>query len=452
MSRRSNSIDMCSGPLFMKILKFFIPFFLTGFLQRLYHAADVIVVGQFAGETALAAVGAPGSINTLLNDLFIGLSAGVSVALGRALGAKDEETANRVVHTAVLISILAGGFVMVMGLIFIKPLLILTNLPAEILPGATIYMRILFLGKIPIMIYTFGAAIIRAKGDSKRPLYIITVSGIINVVLNLFFVIVLKMEVAGVALATIISYVYNALSVIYLLRCEEGPLFLSFKKLKIYKKQLGDIMKVGIPTGLQSMVFSLTNILIQSSVNGFGALVIAGNTAGSSIGGFIYGTYNGFLHTSLTFVSQNVGAKKYHRIKKILGCCVLDILFVWVFTILLVFFAGETLLKIYIPNNTEALSYGMIRLWIMTCTYGFLGLMELFSGVLRGMGYSILVMMISAVGACGVRALWIFTVFQYLKTYESLFYSYAVSWIAATICLAACYLFIRRNKYKDIPE
>ncbi len=450
MRNKSNSIDMCSGPLFMKILKFVIPFFLTGLLQRLYHAADVIVVGRFAGESALAAVGAPGSINTLLNDLFIGLSAGVSVALGRALGAKDDETVSRVVHTAMFVSILAGGFVMVLGLIFIEPLLILTNVPTEILPGATTYMKILFLGKIPIMIYTFGAAILRAKGDSKRPLYIITVSGLINVVLNLFFVVVLHMSAGGVALATIISYIYNALAVVFLLRREEGPLFLSFRKLKIYKKQLGDIMRIGIPTGLQSIVFSLTNIIIQSSVNGFGALVIAGNTAGASVGGFIYGTYNTFLHAALTFVSQNVGAKKYNRIKKIIGCCVLDVLFVWGFTILLIFFCGEFLLKIYIPNNPEALSYGMTRLWIMTCTYGFLGLMELFSGTLRGMGYSILVMMISAVGACGIRALWIFTVFAHLKTYESLFYSYAVSWIAATICLAVCYLIVRRRKFKDL--
>lgn len=452
MARGSKNINMIEGPLFLKIMKFVLPLALTGLLQRLYNTADVIVVGRWAGELPLAAVGASGSLTTLMLDLFIGLSAGISVVLGHAIGAKEKEKISKAVHTAMFIAIVGGAIISVIGIVFAEPLLRLIDVPDDVMPQAKLYMQIAFSGKIPVLIYTFGSAIVRAKGDTKRPLYIVTISGIINVVLNLFFVCVCKMQAEGVAIATVISQIYTAVSIIILLRKEDGELKLSLRKICIiHKGVFGDVLKIGIPSAIQHSVFSLSNVVVQSSVNSFGsAAVIAGNTAAANICGLFYICFNAFYSTSIAFTSQNVGARKPERINKIVGACSVGILVFGVITCLIAFFGGEFLLKIYLPSNPAAMPSGLMRLRVVGCSYTLLGVMSTMNGTLRGMGYSVSNMILNIFGTCFIRFLWIVTVFNSTRNFLNLYLAYPVSWGTAFVCLGILYIFAYKRLKKKM--
>ena len=362
--KKSYEIDMVNGPILGKILVYSIPLMLSGILQLLFNAADVIVVGRYAGSQSLAAVGSTSALINLLVNVFIGLSVGVNVMVARYYGARRETAVNETIHTAVALSLVSGLFLVVIGLLLARPLLELMGTPDDVLGKAALYMRIYFAGMPVTMLYNFGAAVLRAVGDTRRPLYFLTFAGIVNVVLNLFFVIALNMDVAGVALATVISQCISAGLVVRCLMKSEGCLKLHIKKLRIRRLLLIKIMRIGLPAGLQGAVFSVSNVLIQSSVNSFGSVVMAGNTASSNIEGFIYNAMNAVYQTNLSFTSQNFGAKKYGRINKIMVTCIAVVAAVGISLGMAAFAAGDFLLGIY-SSDAEVLKYGMIRLSII---------------------------------------------------------------------------------------
>lgn len=447
MNTKSKKIDMCSGSLFKNILLFSVPLMLSSMLQLLYNAADVIVVGRFAGEQALAGVGTSGSIMSLSLNFFVGISGGVTVAMGRAVGEKNNTKTHRVVHTAISLSLIAGLILTLFGAYFAKNLLGLMDVPEDVLPQAIIYTRIMFFGTVPSMVYNFGSGLLRALGDTKRPLYIVSVSGVINVVLNLIFVLCFKMQADGVALATIISQTFSAIMIVILLLRQNDSSRLIISKLRIYKEQLLLILRIGIPSGMQGIVFSLSNVIIQSSINSFGSATIAGSAAAANIGTFIYMALNTFSQSSMAFVSQNIGAKKYDRIDKIVRYCAAYVLIFGTATMLITIFFGKLLLKIYLPDNPEALKYGYVYMSIILTTYSLCGLMEVLTGALRGLGASFLSMIASIVGICGIRIGWIFTAFKAYHTLEMLYISYPISWLATTVFLYTVYK-ISLRKYK----
>lgn len=444
MKKSSKNIDMCTGSLAVNILRFTLPFMLTGLLQSLYNAADVVVVGRYAGQEALAGVGTTGSITNLILNLFIGLSSGVSVTIGRALGAKNDEDAQRTVHTSMALSIIGGFFISIFGIVFAEPLLRLIDVPDNVMPQAKIYMQIMFTGKIPMFIYNFGSAILRAKGDTKRPLYIVMASGVVNVVLNIIFVTQFGMKADGVALATVIAQIINAVSVLYLLCKDNDNTKLYLRKMKIYKKQIFDIIKVGLPAGIQSVIFALSNVIVQSSVNSFGSAAIAGNSASANIGTFYYIVLNSFFHTCIAFVSQNIGARKFHRIPRIIGMCLAYVCVVWLIEALIVIFGAHTLIGMYVPGDEEAIKVGVLRFMIVGGSYGLCGIMEVISGALRGVGHSLDNMILSIAGVCGIRILWIMTVFQKYRTFETLYISYPISWIMTSLINGIAFMIIYR--------
>lgn len=444
---KSYEIDMCSGPIFKKILVFSIPLMLSGILQLLFNAADIIVVGRFAGSQSLAAVGSTTALINLLINIFIGLSVGVNVIVARYYGAKLEEDISKTVHTAIAISLISGLFLVVLGLFTSRTLLELMGTPEDVIDKSVLYMQIYFAGMPVIMAYNFGSAILRAIGDTKRPLYFLSLSGIVNIVLNLFFVIKLHMDVAGVALATVLSQCISTYLVLRCLMKMEGPLKLQMSKLRIDKRKALQIMKIGLPAGMQGAIFSVSNVLIQSSVNSFGSIVMAGNTAAANIEGFVYTAMNAIYQTNLSFTSQNVGAEKYGRINKILLTCLGTVTVVGLVLGLGAFIGGRDLLSVY-STDPEVVSYGMLRMSIICTTYFLCGLMDTMVGSLRGMGYSILPMMVSLTGACGLRVIWIFTIFAHYQTLTSLYLSYPVTWIVTAIAHLICYRII----YRKIPK
>lgn len=448
MRAKSRNVDMVNGPLFLSIWKFTVPFMLTGLLQIFYNAADVMVVGRYAGQEALAGVGTTGSLSTLILNFIIGLSVGVSVTLGQALGAKDHDGAQKIVHTAMLICFLGGAIVSVIGIVYAEPLLSLIDVPSDVMPQAKIYMQIIFAGKIPALVYNFGSAILRSKGDTKRPLYIVTASGIINVVLNVFFVVKLGMKADGVGLATVISQVFTAVAILYCLCTEEGSTQLQFKKLRLHKKEALRIVKIGLPSGAQSMVFSLANVIIQSSVNSFGSATIAGNSAATSVGGFYYTALYSLSQTTVAFVSSNTGAKRYDRVRKIVRYSLIDAGIVWAIEALVTILAAKYLIGLYVPGNEAALQIGVSRHMIIGCSYGLCGMMEVASGALRGMGKSFMTMMVAIIGVCGIRIVWVLFIFPLIGTYVSLVISMPLSWIFTFAMQYVMYRYVFQKEKK----
>lgn len=442
---KNRSIDMTEGTLWNKILIFSIPFMLTNILQLLYNAADVVVVGRYAGQTALAAVGTTGSLSGLLTNLFIGISGGVSVAMARSFGAKDDKAMHEVVHTAISVSLIAGIFLTVVGVIFAPFLLKLISVPDDILPQASSYMRMIFAGMIPSMLYNFGSGILRAKGDTKRPLIIISISGIINVILNLWFVISFKMGAAGVGLATTISQCFSAFFIIRILRHENDSSKLSLWKLKVYKKRLSFILKIGIPNGLQSCIFAFSNILFQSSVNSFGSATIAGCAAAGNIEGFMYTALNTFAQAAMTFVSQNIGARKHDRIDKTIKWCLTYVTIMGMIVTVVSVFLGKALLSIYAPDDFEVIKIGYTRLFIIGSSYLLCGIMDTFNGALRGMGASLSGLIVSIIGVCGIRIVWILVVFPFFRTLEMLFVCYPISWGFTALLFIFFYIHERKK-------
>ena len=440
-------MDMTTGSLLPKVLAFSGPLILTGILQLLYNAADIVVVGRFAGPQALAAVGSTGALINLLVNVFMGLSVGASVVVARAYGAGDNASVSTGVHTAITVAGVAGVLVGVLGFVASHPLLKWMGSPDDVLDMATLYMKIFFVGMPANMLYNFGAAILRAVGDTRRPLYYLTVSGILNVLLNLVLVIVFHMGVAGVAIATVASQVMSMTLVMICLIRSDGPIHLDLRKLRIHLSQLVEIVRVGLPAGLQGSLFSISNVLIQSSVNSFGSLVMAGNSAGSNLEGFVYTSMNAIHQADLTFASQNLGAGQFKRVRRVMWVCLGTVTAIGL-GIGLVFLAfGNQLVSIY-NSDPEVIHYGMTRLKIILPTYFLCGLMDVMVGQLRGVGYSILPMMISLTGACLLRVVWIYTFFAANPTLEVLYISYPVSWLITFATHFVCYMIWGRNRLK----
>jgi len=438
-------INMCEGSLFPKIVRCAVPLIFTNLLQILYNAADVIVVGRYTGETALAAVGSTSSLINVVINMLIGLSVGASIVASQYIGANNSQKTSDTVHTSLLIALFGGVLFGVLGFFLSRPLLGLTGSPHDVIDQATLYMKIYFLGTPGLMVANYGTALLRCVGDTKRPFVYFSISGILNVVLNLIFVIKFGMGVAGVALATIISkYLVAVLIVITLLK-NEGFIYLDLKELKIKKDAFIEVMKKGIPVGLQSMVFSGSNVIIQSSINSFGSVVMAGNAAASNIENFLYTAMNAFCHVTTTFVAQNYGAKQYKRMDKTLIISSGLVILIGVVASVAVIPFERFLLGIYAPGNENAIFYGMIRFKYIFHIYFLCGLMETATGALRGMGKTVLSMIISIICVVGIRIVWIFTVFASLKTLETLFISYAISWIAAISILIVAYIIIRKR-------
>ena len=442
--KKSYEIDMCDGPLLSKILLFSVPLMMSGILQLLFNAADIIVVGRFAGSSALAAVGSTSSLINLLINVFVGLSVGVNVLVAKYYGGQREKDMSETVHTAVLTSLLSGLFLVILGGIAARPLLHLMGTPDDVLDQAVLYMRIYFLGMPVLMVYNFGAAILRAIGDTRRPLYFLFMAGVVNVALNLFFVIGLGMGVDGVGWATVISEHVSALLVLKSLMEAPGALKLNLKELRIHPKKLKRIVKIGLPAGMQGAIFSISNVLIQSSVNSFGSIAMAGNTASANIEGFVYTAMNAVYQTNLSFTSQNLGGRKYSRINRIMYICLAVVTVVGITLGITAVLAGDLLLGIY-SSDAQVLRYGMLRLEIICGTYFLCGIMDCMVGSLRGLGYSVIPMFVSLTGACGFRVLWVFTVFAAYRSLDVLYLSYPVSWAITAIAHMITFRKMRRK-------
>ena len=440
-------IDMVHGPLAGKLLVFAIPLMLSSILQLLFNAADVIVVGRWSGKEALAAVGSNTSLINLMVNLFVGFSVGTNVVVARDLGAGREEDVRDSVHTSIALSLISGVALMGLGLLLSRQMLELMGSPEDVIGLAAVYLRIYFCGMPGNMLYNFGAAILRAQGDTKRPLYFLTAAGIINVILNLVFVIVFHMDVAGVALATIISQYVSAILVLLTLMRDKGPLRVDLRALRLDMKVVRRILQVGLPAGFQGMVFSISNVVIQSSINSFGSTVVAGSAASSNIEGFVYAGMNAFYQTALTFTSQNYGACECKRVDRIMGLCLLYSGLIGLVLGNLAYLFGYPLGSIYAPGQEEVIAQAVDRLSICCTTYFLCGLMDTQVGVLRGIGYSVVPMIVSLVGSCALRLLWVATIFQLNRTPEMLYLSYPVSWAITAATHFVFFLFIRKRAY-----
>lgn len=448
---KSYEMDMCHGPLLGKILMFSIPLMLSGILQLLFNAADVVVVGRFAGSQSLAAVGSTSSLINLLINVFIGLSVGANVLIARYYGAGQEKEVSDTVHTAVLLSLISGVFLCIIGVILAKPLLELMGTPEDVLDKSVLYMRVYFMGMPVLLLYNFGSSILRAIGDTKRPLYYLLAAGVVNVVMNLFFVIVLKMDVAGVALATVLSQCISAGCIIRCLMKSTGCFRLYPKQLRIHRDKLVRIVKIGLPAGMQGAIFSVSNVLIQSSVNSFGSIAMAGNTAASNVEGFVYTAMNAMHQTAVSFTSQNLGGRQYERIKKVLLECLAIVAVIGVVMGNGVFLLGEEILGIY-SSDTEVIHYGILRLSVICTTYFLCGAMDTLVGVIRGLGYSVMPMIVSLIGACGLRVLWVMTIFQWQRSLFTLYISYPISWGITCMAHVICYLIVSKRVKKALGE
>lgn len=443
---KKHEIDMTTGNLFGKMIVFTIPIILSGILQLLYNAADIVVVGRFAGKEALAAVGSTGPLINLMLNLFMGLSVGSNIVLATAYGEGNAKKISDIVHTSVTMSIICGIILGILGFFASKPLLVIMNTPYDTIDLCSIYLKIIFLGMPAHLVYNFGAAMLRAIGDTKRPLYILLVTGVVNVVLNLILVIFFNMSVAGVGIATIVS---QYLSAIYIIRCfvkSEEKYKLDLKNLKINKKVLMKILAFGIPGGIQSTVFSLSNSIIQSAVNGFGSVAVAGNSIANNIEGFIYTALNSVTQAATSFTGQNLGAGKLDRIKKTFWYSCLIVI-----TIGVVMSGGAiifaTPLSMIYSTVPEVIDYSVLRLCLLCPAYILCGLMDVTVGSLRGMGKSVTSMLSCILGVCGIRIVWVFTIFKAFPTFTVLYFSYPVSWAGtATILIIA--FFVSFNKLK----
>lgn len=449
MKNRNQS--MLQGPLFSNIILYTIPIILTSWLQLLFNAADLVVVGQYCGSISVGAVSATGSITNLIVNLFIGLSVGAGVTLAHALGGHQDEAASRTVHTALLAALISGAILTVVGVTMAETFLRLMNTPESVLPLSTVYMRIYFGGILFNMVYNFSASILRAAGDTKSPLIFLFLAGVINVVLNLVFVTQFDMNVAGVALATTISQGVSAVLVVLALMRRKDACRLSFSKLRFHKVQLLKILRIGLPAGIQSSLFAISNVTIQSSINSFGDVLMSGNGAAANIEGFVYVTTNSFYQTAMNFIGQNAGAGQYGRVKKIVWICLGCVVAVGLCVGNTAYALGPQLLSIYITDSQEAIGYGLTRLACICIPYFLCGMMDISTGALRGMGVSISPMIMSILGVCGIRIGWVATIFQIpaYHTPQSLYSSYAVSWALTFLFQITTFVIIYRKRVKS---
>lgn len=447
----ANELDMTSGPLLKKIIVFTIPVLLSGVLQLLFNAADIIVVGNFAGDNAMAAVGSTASLVSLMTNLFIGISAGANVAVANFYGSKDDEAVQETVHTSVILSVVGGAGLMLIGLLLARPILELMGSPEAVLPLSALYLRIFFLGMPGSLLFNFCASILRATGDTKHPLYYLSVAGILNVVLNLFFVIVLNMSVAGVALATIISQYVSAFLIVRRMARLNSSIRIRWSKLRVSKSKLLRILRVGIPAGIQSSLFALSNVVIQSAINSFGEVVMAANTASTNIEGFVYIAMNSVYQAAMNFSGQNYGAGRYKRLHKVLFECLGLVTFVGLVLGGGAYLFGRPLLHIY-TDSAMVITFGLQRMEIICLTYFLCGWMDTIVGVMRGMGYGIMPMLVSLVGSCLFRILWVQTIFQVYHTLPMLYISWPITWVITFLMHVVCYCGIWVKHRKDFVE
>lgn len=423
-------IDMLEGPLFGGILRFTIPIILTNLLQMLFNTADMIVVGQYCGSLSVAAVSATTTLTSLFLNFFIGFSVGTGVCVAQALGGHKDEVVHRTVHTALPTAAICGGIMSLIGILFAPAMLAWMGTPETVLPLSTLYIRIYFAGMVFNMVYNFSASILRAAGETKLPLYFLTISGVANVILNIFFVTVFHMNVAGVAWATTISQGISAvLAVNALCRRTDACRFI-FKKMRIYGKQLVAIINNGLPAGIQNALFAISNIIIVSAINSFNSeALISGHGAAANLESIINAVTSAFSVTATNYVGQNAGAHNFKRVKKIYYTCLGSMIPVVLSVSLSFFLLGKQLLSLFITDSNEAISYGILRLTYMGLPYFLLGLMTCSTSAMRGLGYSISPMFITLMGACGLRIVWVYTIFEKIHTMQSLYISYPVSWI-----------------------
>lgn len=429
-----------------RLLLFAVPLILSSNLQLLFSAADVVVVGKYAGDNSLAAVGSVGPLVNLLVAAFIGLSIGSNVLASRYYGSGNDVQLSKTVHTSMLVALISGVILAAAGFLFTHTILIWMDSPEETLPLASLYLKIYFLGMPASMIYNFGSAILRAVGDTRRPMYYLTAAGVVNVILNLIFVISFHMDVAGVGIATVIAQVISAYLIVRCLMKEEGSLRLDIRKLSIDTDILSKITRIGLPASFQGMLFSFSNVIIQSSVNSFGATVVAGNSAAQNIEGFVYMSMNAFYQACISFVSANVGARKYDRINKVLFRAEACVIVTGMILGGLAYVFGYELLSIY-TDSPAVIEAGVIRMMYVSLPYFLCGMMDVMVGALRGLGYAILPMIVSLVGACGLRLVWIFTFFRLPRFHETgyLYVTYPVSWTVTFLAHVICYVIVKKR-------
>ena len=452
--QKSNNIDMVNGPLFGNIIRYAIPLMLTGVLQLLFNAADLVVVGRYCGRLSIAAVGATGAIINLIINLFIGLSVGVGVTVAVSLGAQDDDRCSRAVHTAMPVAVIGGAVLTVVGVLISRTLLSWMQTPDDFIGLSALYMRIYFCGMIPSLVFNYGAAILRAAGDTKHPLYYLVTAGIINVVLNLFFVIVLKRNVDGVALATILSQCVSAFLIVRFLLRTEGAYKLVFRKMHIYGSELKQIVKIGLPAGIQSSMFSISNVIIQSSINSFGSVAMAGNSAAANIEGFTFIAMNAIHQTGMNFVGQNVGAQRLDRARRVTKDVMFDVFVTGLVLGGLSYLFSHQLLSIYIPGDASAIAYGRLRMKYLCLPYFLDGMMDVMTGVLRGLGSSLLPMIITVFNICVFRVVWIYTIWQVPRFHnlDMLYITYPISWILTLSLLLICYFITMRRKSREFKS
>ena len=439
-------MDMTTGVIMPKVITFALPLIAASVLQLLFNAADIVVVGRFVSPQAMAAVGSTGSLVNLIIQLFVGFSIGVNVCVGKYYAAKRQEDMSDTIHTSILVSVIFGAILCVAGLFLARPMLELMGSPADVIEDSVLYLRIYFLGMPLIMLYDFAAAILRAVGDTKRPLYFQMIAGVINVILNLFFVLVVGIGVAGVAIATTVSQGFSSIALLITLMREKGALHLDLRKLHVNWKLLRSIMEIGLPAGLQSTVFSLSNVVIQSSINSFGSVAMAGATAAQNIESFVYASMNSIYQTNLSFTAQNLGARKYSRINRILKDCLIAVVLIGLVMGIGAVMLDPWLLRFF-TTDAEVIRYGQERLLVVCGPYFLCGIMDVMVGSLRGLGYSVIPMFVSLIGACGLRIIFILTLFRlpYFHSLNWLYMSYPITWIITFTAYFITFLRVRRK-------
>ena len=449
MKKNKYEIDMCNGTIMDKLISFALPLMVSGILQLMFNAVDIIVVGRFSGSQALAAVGSTTALINVFTNLFIGVSLGANVLAARFYAAGKDKEMSETVHTAITLALVSGVVMAVVGLVFSRWALEIMGTPADVLDQSTLYMRIYFLGMPFFMVYNYGAAILRAVGDTKRPLMFLVVAGGINAVLNMFLVIAFHMGVAGVAIATVISQMISCLLVLRCLYKTDGSYQLRFSRLCMKKFYLVQIFQVGIPAGIQSTVINISNALLQSSVNSFGSTAMAGYTAANNVLGFLYASVNAVTQACMSFTSQNYGVGKYKRMDRVLlDCGILSFIIAFVLGCGSYIFGGE-ILKIY-TEDPEVIRCGVEILSITTVPYFLCGIMDLFPGALRGMGHSGVPMILSIIGTVGTRIVWIFWIFPEYRSLYTLFISYPASWAITIVMQVICFIFVRRTVHGQL--
>ncbi len=444
MKKNKYEIDMCNGSIMDKLISFSLPLMLSGILQLMFNAVDIVVVGRFSGSQALAAVGSTTALINIFTNLFIGISLGANVLAARFYASGREKEMSETVHTAITLALISGIIMAGVGLLLAKLALELMGTPSDVIELSTLYMRIYFCGMPFFMLYNYGAAILRAVGDTKRPLIFLIISGVANAGLNMILVIIFHMGVAGVGIGTVISQLISCILVLRCLYKSEGCYQLRFSKLRIQKVYLRQIFQVGIPAGIQSTVINFSNALLQSSVNSFGSTAMAGYTAANNILGFLYVSVNAVTQACMSFTSQNYGVGKYKRMDRVLiNCLILSVVISGVLGCGSYAF-GTEILKVY-TEDPKVIQCGLEILSMTTVTYFLCGIMDLFPGALRGMGRSGVPMILSIIGTVGTRIVWIFMLFPQHRSLKFLFISYPASWLFTIVMQVICFYFVRKQ-------